>query len=128
MRGSGRNAGGRVLIYRDMWILNITFLTDQRAAKRTLEAIRRDVAPALLNLTKGGNPRLALVRKMQGQCVGPVDPISLTFQMEFAEEEYAASAERESASVLAEYSAKAGDDALTFTSLIETLPLGSSET
>lgn len=106
-----------------MWILNITFLTDQRAAKRTLEAIRRDVAPALIKATDGEEPRLALVRKMQGQTVGPADPISFTFQLEFSTEESASLAEKASATILAEYSAKAGGDALTFASLIETLPL-----
>ncbi len=107
-----------------MWILNITFLTDQRAARRTLEAIRSDVAPALIKATGGEDPRLALVRKMQGQPVGPADPISLTFQLEFADEEAATKAEKESAAIVADYCAKVGGDALTFTSLIETLPLG----
>ncbi len=107
-----------------MWILNITFLTDQRAAKRTLETIRRDVAPALIKATGGEDPRLALVRKMQGQPVGPIDPLSLTFQLEFATQEAAEAAEKESATILADYSAKAGEDALTFTTLIETLSLG----
>lgn len=105
-----------------MYICNITFLTDARALTKTLSYLRGTFIPAVS--TPGISPRLAIVREMQGQPVREFDPLSLTVQAEFTNRDEAKTWEKKTADpALKAYTILFGQNALTFATLIEQLPI-----
>lgn len=105
-----------------MYICNITFLTDARALSKTLDYLRGTFIPAIS--ADGTQPILAIVREMQGQPVREFDPLSITVQAKFSDRDAAKKWESETAEpALKAYTILFGQNALTFSTLIEQLPL-----